>query len=351
VEVTVRRFIPWLLLATAACGPEEELKEVVDKSVDFAVAGPYTPGTFSDSLEGSTGVPITFQVWYPSQDEGSKTVSYDSLYAGDAYTDVSADCSDSRPVLLFSHGFMGVRWQSPFLVEHLASHGYIVAAPDHTANTFLDNDETRFLEVVERRPQDLADVFNWLVAESGDTGSDLAGCVTDADGYAVSGHSFGGYTAFAAAGAIVDDYFTSEQHDYSDDRVWAAVPLAPWDADGAIIEGSSAIEVPVMVLTGDRDTTTDLEMVQGMYDPLTVAPRYLGRFLRAGHFSFSPMACDFGLEIDNGCGEDDLDLDELATLTNVSTLAFLESVRGQPEALEQLPSTEEMVWASSEGSL
>lgn len=345
----MRRLFPWIMVMTAACGTEEEPPpEGDDETVDFEAAGPYTPGTFAETLEGSTAVSLRFQVWYPSQDEGSAKVSYDTLYAGDAYTDVSADCSSSRPVLLFSHGFMGIRWQSPFLVEHLASHGYIVAAPDHTANTFLDNDESRFLEVVERRPQDLADVFDWLVAQSGEAGNELSGCVDDADGYAVSGHSFGGYTAFAAAGALVDDFFTDEQHDYSDDRVWAAVPLAPWDVDGAIIEGASAIDVPVMVLTGDRDTTTDLEMVEGMYDPLTVEPRYLGRFLRAGHYSFSPMACDFGLESDNGCGADDLPLDELAALTNVSALAFLESVRGRSEAIEQLPSTEEMVWSSNE---
>ena len=343
----MNRSIPLFCMMIVACGSEEVPDDGEDEVADFAVPGPYTPGTFSETLVGSTGVSLKFQVWFPSQDQGSAKVNYDSLYAGDAFTDVSADCSVARPVLIFSHGFMGIRWQSPFLVEHLASHGYIVAAPDHTANTFLDNDDSRFLEVVERRPQDLADVFDWLVEPNNAAGSELTGCLDPEAGYAVSGHSFGGYTALAAAGAIVDDYFTSAQHDYSDPRVWASMPLAPWDADGAINDGASAIEVPVMVLTGDRDTTTDLDMVTGLYDPITAEPRYLGRFVRGGHFSFSPMACDFGIEIDNGCGTDDLDLDELATLTNVSALAFLESIMGNSAALDQLPSDEELVFESN----
>jgi len=36
------------------------------------------------------------------------------------------------PVLLFSHGWNGFRAQNTYQVEELASHGYIVIAPDHT---------------------------------------------------------------------------------------------------------------------------------------------------------------------------------------------------------------------------
>ncbi len=36
------------------------------------------------------------------------------------------------PILLFSHGWSGFRNQNTYQVEELASHGYIVAAPDHT---------------------------------------------------------------------------------------------------------------------------------------------------------------------------------------------------------------------------
>jgi len=39
---------------------------------------------------------------------------------------------NSYPVLLFSHGWTGVRTQNTYQAENLASHGYIVIAPDHT---------------------------------------------------------------------------------------------------------------------------------------------------------------------------------------------------------------------------
>ena len=44
----------------------------------------------------------------------------------------------SYPLLLFSHTSAGHRRQSSFLCTHLASHGYVVAAVDHTGNTALD---------------------------------------------------------------------------------------------------------------------------------------------------------------------------------------------------------------------
>src|SRR5262249_56282777 len=44
----------------------------------------------------------------------------------------------SYPLVMFSHGFGGHRRQSTFLCTHLASHGYVVAACDHTGNTLFD---------------------------------------------------------------------------------------------------------------------------------------------------------------------------------------------------------------------
>ncbi|MBL7162268.1 MAG: hypothetical protein ISS57_06655 [Anaerolineales bacterium] len=43
-----------------------------------------------------------------------------------------AGSQDTYPLLLFSHGWNGFRAQNSFQVEELASHGYVVVAPDHT---------------------------------------------------------------------------------------------------------------------------------------------------------------------------------------------------------------------------
>jgi predicted dienelactone hydrolase len=46
------------------------------------------------------------------------------------YRDVDR-AAGQYPLVLFSHGNAGIRFQSLFLAAHLASHGYIVASPDH----------------------------------------------------------------------------------------------------------------------------------------------------------------------------------------------------------------------------
>jgi len=310
--------------------------------VDYSAAGPHEVGTSSAMVTGSTGVELRVQVWYPSAEAGSETVVYDNLYAGGAFTDNTPDCRESRPVLLFSHGYGGIRWQSGFLVEHLASHGYVVIAPDHTHNTFLDNDDSLFEDVLFRRPADLADSFDWAVAQSEDPTTSLAGCVEASDGYAVSGHSFGGYTAFAAAGATLDDGAGGSVL-LADDRVWAAVPLAPWDAYVLQGGGTATVDVPVMCLSGTLDETTTWGSVTAMYDTLTTSPRYLGEFPTAGHYSFSPLACQTGSSGD-GCGDEFVDLDVFAGVVNTAVVSFLEESRGVAGAIDQLPEHGSVRW-------
>ena len=43
-----------------------------------------------------------------------------------------------HPLIVFSHGNSGFRRQSTFLTTHLASRGFVVAAPDHTGNTLFE---------------------------------------------------------------------------------------------------------------------------------------------------------------------------------------------------------------------
>ena len=338
------------LLLLLACGTADDPAASADDTVaadtaaadtealPFDAPGPWTAATTETTITGASGVELKVQVWYPSTETDGETVTYDGLLAGEALEDLEPDCSETRPVLLFSHGYGGVRWQSPFLTEHLATHGWVVVAPDHTLNTFYDNNDKEFYNLVLRRPQDIADSYDWLLTDAA-----LSPCVDPAAGYAVSGHSFGGYTAFAVGGATVNDPSGGEV-DLSDDRVWAVLPMAPWDASGALTDGTAAIEVPVMTLSGTRDTTTSWAQVSGLHDALTVTPRYLGEFPEAGHYSFAPIACAFGT-VGNGCGEDYIDEDTFTALVKVAALSFLESSRGTSGAIEQLPAeSEALLW-------
>ena len=44
---------------------------------------------------------------------------------------ILAQCFESWPVLIFSHGWDGMRYQNTVQMETLASHGYVVFAPEH----------------------------------------------------------------------------------------------------------------------------------------------------------------------------------------------------------------------------
>ncbi len=55
-----------------------------------------------------------------------------TLAKSSAYADIPANRSAGMfPVLIFSHGWNGFRQQSTFLMQELASHGYIVVAMEH----------------------------------------------------------------------------------------------------------------------------------------------------------------------------------------------------------------------------
>ena len=114
------------------------------------------------------------------------------------------------PVVLFSHGFGGHRRQSTFLCTHLASHGYVVVAMDHTGNTVIDMAQMTLqvmmgepmpepgpmiAELITARPLDAIFVLDSLFA--GKLGIDPASL--DADRVGMAGHSFGGWTTLKVA--------------------------------------------------------------------------------------------------------------------------------------------------------
>jgi len=337
------RLLPILMLAACAGDPEAEGAPedgAWSPPADYTQPGPFSAGTTSVEITGSTGVDLTIQVWYPSSDTDGPVVNYDGFWSGEALQDATAACDQARPVLLFSHGYGGIRWQSPEIVEFLATHGLVVIAPDHTGNTFLDNDDGRFSELLERRPIDLIDSYETIVEDSL-----LSGCIEPDDGFAVSGHSFGGYTAFAVGGALVN-LPSGDAQDLSDPRVWAVAPLAPWNAT-AITDGTKAIAVPVMTQSGGMDETTPWQDVSSMHSALTVAPTYLAEFPTAGHYSFSPLACATG-ETSDGCGDDNVDIDSFLAMVNQNLLAFLASVRESPLAIDyRAPEGDELLWTDA----
>ncbi|HNB51586.1 MAG TPA: hypothetical protein PK530_06570, partial [Anaerolineales bacterium] len=100
---------------------------------------------------------LMVQIWYPADAPGTSHVPWMSnieivapaisdwiempsffldhlKYATtDSYAEIPVSSAEAQfPVLLFSHGFGGFRAQNTYQMQELASHGYIVVAPEHT---------------------------------------------------------------------------------------------------------------------------------------------------------------------------------------------------------------------------
>jgi len=362
---------PWCLLLMLGCASSTDKEAgAADDTSEPAVVlgppdapGPYAVGTDAITLIGSSGVELLVQVWYPTWTTGSVLYHYLGAYSGLAQDGPEPACGSARPVLAFSHGNTGVRWQSTFLTEYLASHGFVVVAPDHTGNTTLDFDESRMPELIFRRPQDISDSVDGLFSSADEWVEGLSDCVDPEAGFAISGHSFGGYTTVAVAGASFDQAATqahcataggwlcedalqyAEDHpdadlDGTDARVWAAIPQAPAGYE-VLVGGLHEITAPMMVLGGSRDEATPMdEQVRPIYDGISSSPRYLGNLMDGGHFIFS-NACEL-ISTNEECGDPYLPASEghpeLATLIT----AFLRMVQGEPEMAEYLPPSPEM---------
>jgi hypothetical protein len=109
----------------------------------FGQAGKHPVGVAAADLDG---VPVA--VWYPAAARGTSSFTYDlrdwlppseaSKIPDEAAPTRTMDATldleiaaGNFPVVLFSHGLGGYRFQSSFLMTHLASWGFVVIAPEH----------------------------------------------------------------------------------------------------------------------------------------------------------------------------------------------------------------------------
>ena len=179
-------------------------------------AGPYKVGHETLTVVSPNGKRRrTVDVWYPTDpNASSKATRYSesalpSLYFVSklALEQVPVSKDAPFPLVVYSHGSGALRFIATFFTERLASHGFVVVSADHTGDTALDllgghlsgfNDEPR---VIAGRVADVRLTVDSVLARSRRSGDLLSGAV-DPNRIGVTGHSFGGLTAFAAAGGV-----------------------------------------------------------------------------------------------------------------------------------------------------
>ena len=316
--------------------------------------GEYGVGRSTVTLvdESRDGRSLTVDAWYPIDPEAAADaepstyafipgVQFETERARDG---VPVATDGPFPLVVFSHGSGGIRFQSTFLTEILASQGYVVLAPDHTGNTAYD----RFLgtdappeENAVNRPTDVSFVIDQLVDEVSSPLADL-GEQVDPERIGVVGHSAGGYTALAVAGGV--------RGAPADERVDAVVGLAA-AAEGMSEETLVAVDVPTLLVSGTSDVTTTIEEhTEPAWEGVTGGPVVRVDITDAGHQSFADVCVyrdliptlddppaalveaieDFAVE---GCAPELLDIDRAQEITDIFTIGFLdEFVAGDPEA-------------------
>jgi dienelactone hydrolase len=275
---------------------------------------PFAPGPFAVRVREGVAIdkarddrPLPFEVWYP-ESAGARR----------------------HPLVLYSHASFGHKRQSTYLSTHLASHGYVVAAADHTGNVAPD-----FVERSQRRaagevptPEASDAYLRTIIADRVPDlrfllGHILAGAV-DGVSSAIDDHriglvgwSFGGWAVLAMPEV--------------DQRVAALVALAPAGNSKplpGIIPATLTFawkrEVPTLFLVAERDRFTPLSGQSELFER-TPARKRMFVLLGADHQHFDDQI--------DGAGP--CSPEQAHTFTRGLSLAHLDAVLGRNTAAQR----------------
>ncbi len=351
-KTRVRTATLWLLLALllSACQP---IMPVPTRSPagprpdapTYAVRGPFAVGYKPLVIGEGTEHPLEGSLWYPALNPtGSKeeitysiklkdtTISTDlpKVIYGHALLNAEINAAQGPyPLVVWSPGFIAnAAWNSN-LLEHYASYGFIILSPEHIEGLYASDFASNPMVLSDLwktsidRPLDIKQTLDYAEQLTA-AGGELAGLI-DMQHVAVAGHSYGGYTTLAMAGAQYDlaafnarcaqlpaddpntvlctsivpkeaemaaranldpmpqDLWPS----MGDVRVTAILPMAgdSWIFDKA---GLAKITIPMMAMGGTADTSTPyLWGAKPAYDNASSAQKALVTFIGSEHMIFT----------------------------------------------------------------
>jgi CubicO group peptidase (beta-lactamase class C family)/pimeloyl-ACP methyl ester carboxylesterase len=246
----------------------------------YAVHGPYWVGYKPVVIGEGTDHPIDAGMWYPALNPNgdpeeiiylmpwkipSMPLDTEPLAYGHALLDAAINESGAPyPLVVFSPGLgTAAPWYSN-LIEHYASYGFVVLAPEHI--------ETWDAEVRDKwstsidRPLAIKRTLDYAEQATA-AGGDMAGLI-DMQHVAVEGHSYGGYTALAMAGAQYDlDAFNARCAALppGDPNMFFCAPLVSREADMAARAGLDAIPEGLWPSFGDPRVTAIIPIAGDAY--------------------------------------------------------------------------------------
>lgn len=323
---------------------------------------------------------LVLEVWYPAQaSKEARPATYKNVtrshrafeLQGVAYRDAPIAKGEKFPLIVLSHGYTGYRTIMFYLGEHLASHGYVVAAIDHTDSTNAEVDMAvapgaGFISTLFNRAGDQQFVLNFFGGQDTTVKE-----IVDTDNAALIGYSMGGYGAINTVGGCY--VFTAERLQafgvpaenaaalvallnscYGGrkrvDRRWKAMlAFAPWGGELNVHDAASMqdIAVPSFYVSGDQDDISGFENgVKKLYQQTGSEHKYLMVYENARH-NIAPhpapaIAFDNDLDI-GGHFEPSWDIETINRINRHMSLAFFDChLKNRTERCAYLPEREDI---------
>jgi dienelactone hydrolase len=322
--MTMSRGLLMLVALGSGCAVSPHPDGGTDAGI-YDAPGRYAVGsrhTTIHSRDGGRSLPV--ELWYPASDgaqaEAEAGFPIEQFEEGARRTQLAAwveqapaACTPRRahslrdavpaaetelwPVLLMSHCTEGFRFSLHSLAERLASHGFVVAAPDHVDNTRFEATAPLTNAFLAVRADDVSSVLDKLLdPDAGEVPELLRGRL-DAKRVGVIGHSFGAVTA----SKVVEQ----------DARVRGGFLIAA-PADSPFLNSGSlkSITKPLTYLLALEDNSISYVGNDFIRDNFAKGPKptWLIEVREAGHWTFSDIA-GLGGSYLAGCGEGTRDPD------------------------------------------
>jgi predicted dienelactone hydrolase len=245
-------------------------------SSQLAKPGTYAAGvrtyTFVDTTrttppnhdyQGAPTRTLTVEVWYPTEGDPAADPMRGATPSGGVF-----------PLVVHSHGFMDGRLGESYLGQHLATRGYVVAAPDFPLSNGNSPGGATFQDT-PNQPLDVRFVIDQLLA------GELAPSI-DANRIGISGLSLGGLTAL----------LTAFHPRLRDPRVKAAMTLAA-PACFLLPAFYQNATLPLLLVQGDADLLVPIEQNGMRAFQNAQNPKELVTLARGSHTGFTGLATLF----------------------------------------------------------
>jgi dienelactone hydrolase len=286
VRLVVMVALVWL--TGCGVGLDSQLSNL--RPPDTGAAGPYVVGFtvhyFTRTLADGRPRKLATDIWYPSPPEQPNDPPMTDQFK--AKLGIAPSNDKRHPLVVFSHGYGGRPATQSLFLSHLASYGFVVAAPEHEDCATSPcppgppwYSEPTTAEQAGRRLEDVRAVVDNMLALNDDDDPIFKGLI-DPRQVGIAGQSFGGWTTLQSL--------------QLDQRFRAGLALNPATSIRPPPDPSS-ISNPVMMMAGELDALVSFRGLEAFFSriPTTASDHFLVVVPRAGHEFFDRCFPDMAM--------------------------------------------------------